>query len=84
MGYWSDKHLYPGDMEGADIAFCADGTGWAYWYNAAGGFEVLRRIWRQAGPPLTLQLHEHASGTRSRTVSALTRRAQSHATSRSP
>jgi hypothetical protein len=64
VGYWSDKHLYMGSMEAADIAFRADGTGWTYWSNAAGGFEVLRFMWRQTSrSALTLRVREYAGGT---------------------
>jgi hypothetical protein len=64
VGYWSDKHLYVGGMEGADIAFRADGTGWTYWSNAAGGFEILRFLWRQTSrSALTLRVREYAGGT---------------------
>jgi hypothetical protein len=64
VGYWSDKHLYLGGMAAADIAFCADGTGWTNWSNVAGAFEVLRFRWRQtSGSSLTLRLREYVSGT---------------------
>jgi len=64
VGYWSDKHLYLGGMEAADIAFCADGTGWTNWSNAARAFEVLRfRWWQTSSSSLILRLREHVSGT---------------------
>jgi hypothetical protein len=64
VGYWSDKNLYPGDMEAADIAFRADGTGWAYWYSAATTFEILRFSWQStATHQVTLNLLEELSGT---------------------
>jgi hypothetical protein len=62
-GYWSDKHLYPGDMESTGIAFRADGTGWTYWSNAAGGFEILRFRWQALGSALVLHIREYVSGT---------------------
>lgn len=63
VGYWSDKHLYPGDMEATDIAFCADGTGWTDWTNAAQAFEIMRFRWQASGSTLVLHLHEYVSGT---------------------
>jgi hypothetical protein len=64
MGYWSDKDMYMAGMEAAEIAFRADGTGWTYWSNAAGGFEVLRFVWRQTSrSALTLRVREYAGGT---------------------
>lgn len=63
VGYWSDNQLYPGDMEGTDIAFCADGTGWTYWSNAAGAFEILRFRWHARGSALALHIREYVSGT---------------------
>jgi len=62
-GYWSDKDLYLGGMEGTDIAFRADGTGWTYWSNAAGAFEILCFTWQASGAVLDLYVHEYASGT---------------------
>jgi hypothetical protein len=44
VGYWSDKNLYQGAMEAADIAFRPDGTGWAYWSRAGGGIFCRRRL----------------------------------------
>jgi hypothetical protein len=64
LGYWSDKNLYPGDMEAADVVFRADGVGWVYWYGAGMGFEVLRFTWQaESGHGLTVRLQEYASGT---------------------
>ena len=64
VGYWSDKDMYMAGMEAADIAFRADGTGWTYWSNAAGGFEILRFVWQQASrSALTLRVREYAGGT---------------------
>jgi len=77
VGYWTDKNLYLGGMEASDIAFRADGTGWVYWYNAAGGFEVLRFSWQAAGQDLTVSLHEVVSGTWSLDGGAVTHRANS-------
>jgi hypothetical protein len=63
-GYWTDKILYPGDMEASDVAFRPDGVGWVYWYNAAGAFTVLRFAWRDTeGKRLTLDLKGEASGS---------------------
>jgi hypothetical protein len=63
-GYWTEKYLDPGGMESADIAFSCDGTGWVYWSNAAGAFEVLRFSWHapEVGQ-LTIRIYEYASGT---------------------
>jgi hypothetical protein len=63
VGYWSDKHLYLGDMEGTDIAFRADGTGWTYWSNAAGAFEILRFRWQAPGSALVLHVREYVART---------------------
>jgi hypothetical protein len=62
-GYWSDKDLYLGGMEGTDIAFGADGTGWTYWSNAAGAFEILCFTWEAHGAALAIHVDEYASGT---------------------
>jgi hypothetical protein len=63
VGYWSDKDMYMAGMEAADIAFRTDGTGWTYWSSAAGGFEVLRFVWRQASrSALTLPCVPRNSG----------------------
>jgi hypothetical protein len=63
VGYWSDKNLYLGAMEAADIAFRPDGTGWAYWSGAGGGFLVLRFSWdTPEGWQLILGLREELSG----------------------
>jgi hypothetical protein len=62
-GYWSDRDLTLGGMEGTDIAFGADGTGWTYWSNAAGGFEVCCFTWQAHGAALALHVHEYASGS---------------------
>jgi hypothetical protein len=64
FGYWTDKYLYPGDMESADIAFRSDGTGWVYWCNAASAFQILRFTWRTAsGKHLSISVDEQVSGT---------------------
>lgn len=64
VGYWSDRDLYQGAMEAADIAFRPDGTGWTYWSRDGGGFSVDRFSWHTtAGRHLILDLHEHLSGT---------------------
>jgi hypothetical protein len=64
VGYWSDKEVYPGGMEAADIAFRPDGTGWVYWYNAARGFGVTSFTWRAtASGHVAFTLGETASGT---------------------
>jgi len=63
VGYWSDEPLYQGDMEFADVAFRADWTGWTYWCNAAGAFEVVRFSWQGNGPVLHLHLREYVAGT---------------------
>jgi hypothetical protein len=62
-GYWSDRYLYQGSMEAADLAFGADGTGWQYWSNFGGAFELLLFRWR-LGPESVLGLHlfEYAGG----------------------
>ncbi|MEV6910756.1 hypothetical protein [Amycolatopsis sp. NPDC051071] len=31
VGLWSDRVLYPSDVESAELAFRADGSGWLYW-----------------------------------------------------
>jgi hypothetical protein len=64
LGKWSDKNLYLGSMEAAEIAFSAEGTGWIRSSNAGGGFELTRFRWRDAsGRNLTLDLYENESGT---------------------
>jgi hypothetical protein len=63
VGYWSDKNLYQGTMEAADIAFRPDGTGWAYWSRIGGGFFVLRFSWDTPKDwQLVLGLREELSG----------------------
>jgi hypothetical protein len=64
VGYWSDKHLYLGSMEGADVAFRPDGYGWVHWSNFGGGFFIMRFSWDvgESGQ-LTLATHEELSGT---------------------
>jgi hypothetical protein len=62
-GYWSDKDLYQGAMEVADVAFRPDGFGWVYWSNA-GGFFLLRFSWHaEESRQLTLDMRENLSGT---------------------
>ncbi len=79
-GYWSDKDLYLGDMEAADIAFRGDGTGWIYWSNAAGTFQILRFRWAAAaGQRLTLRLQEEVWGTWQLEEGAIVHRAGSQA-----
>ncbi len=62
-GYWSDQDLYMGSMEAVDIAFVADGTGWRYWSNFGGAFNLLLFRWRLR-PESVLRLHlfEYADG----------------------
>jgi hypothetical protein len=64
VGYWTDRYLYPGDMESADIAFRAEGNGWVYWCNAAKAFEILRFTWQSApNHQVVLSIHEELTGT---------------------
>jgi hypothetical protein len=64
VGYWSDKNLQIGSMEGADVAFRADGYGWVHWSNFGGGFFIMRFSWDVAeGARLTLAIYEELSGT---------------------
>jgi len=63
IGYWSDEPLYQGSMEGADIAFRTDGTGWTYWSRDGGTFYVNRFSWYTDDRHLTLDLHETLYGT---------------------
>jgi len=64
VGYWSDKNLSMGSMEGADVAFRPDGYGWVHWSNFGGGFFIMRFSWDVAeSGQLTLDMHEELSGT---------------------
>jgi hypothetical protein len=63
VGYWSDKNLYQGAMEGADIAFRPDGNGWTYWSRIGYSFFIQRFGWDSAdGNQLVLDLREELSG----------------------
>ncbi len=64
VGYWSDQPLYQGAMEGADVAFRADGTGWMYWSRSGGPFEVVRFGWHtRTDRQLAIGLRQQLSGT---------------------
>ncbi|MDQ2810440.1 MAG: hypothetical protein M3Z75_00790 [Actinomycetota bacterium] len=64
IGYWSDKHVYMGIMEAADIAFRSDGTGWTFWTRDGGSFSVTRFDWHTDASRLTLNMQEHLYGDR--------------------
>ena len=61
VGYWSDRDLYQGAMESAELAFRADGTGWTYWSRSGGPFQVMHWDTTASGQH-TLGLREKLSG----------------------
>jgi hypothetical protein len=54
-GHWSTMRLSEGPMEGQNVAFLPDGSGWWEWTNAF-GFEVHRFRWSVPSPGL-LEVH---------------------------
>jgi hypothetical protein len=64
VGLWSDRMLFPSDVESAELAFRADGTGWLYWSSWSGAFTVLRYTWAITAPgTLALKFHRTVEGT---------------------
>ncbi len=64
IGLWSDRALYPSDVESAELAFRADGSGWLYWSSWSSAFTVSRYTWkvpRQGS--LAMTFHHTLDGT---------------------
>lgn len=64
IGLWSDRMLYPSDVESAELAFRGDGSGWRYWSSWSSSFSVSRYTWAAFTPgTLVLKFHCAVDGT---------------------
>ncbi|WP_181776934.1 hypothetical protein [Amycolatopsis pittospori] len=64
VGLWSDRMLYPSDVESAELAFRGDGSGWLYWSSWSTAFTVSRYTWAAFAPgTLALKFHRTLDGT---------------------
>ncbi|MET7303530.1 hypothetical protein [Embleya sp. NPDC005575] len=50
LGLWDSGPYDLGSMENSQVAFLADGDGWTYWHNAAGGQSVGAFRWSNPEP----------------------------------
>ncbi|MFC9258138.1 hypothetical protein ACFWMR_37055 [Amycolatopsis thailandensis] len=64
IGLWSDRMLFPSDVESAELAFRGDGSGWLYWSSWSTEFTVSRYTWAAFTPgTLALKFHRTVNGT---------------------
>jgi hypothetical protein len=63
-GHWSERDLYPHEVELGEVAFRPDGTGWLYWSSWSKSFSLHRFTWRIPAPGhVDVHLHRYFSGT---------------------
>lgn len=64
LGLWSERPLFPHDVESAELTFRANGTGWLYWSSWSTSFTVSRYTWALTRPGhLALKFHRTLDGT---------------------